>query len=289
MAKHSFGGGWTSEKLESLDKYLRAYMQIMKKKDFFRVSYIDAFAGTGYIHQSKSKSDDHPSLIDFQDESAERFIDGSARVALNINPPFHKYVFIEQKRSFCRDLEKLKTDFPDRTIEVVNGTAATEINRICKQNWKTNRAVLFLDPYGMQVEWETIQAIAETKAIDMWYLFPLGVGVNRLLKKDGVIEKKWEKKLDSIFGTQAWREEFYRINPQTSLFNTDPSIEKAANFKTIKKFLIERLKTIFPCVAENARELYNSKGNPLYLLCFAAGNEKGGKIAMKIANHILKN
>ncbi len=41
--------------------------------------------------------------------------------------------------------------------------------------------MVFLDPYGMQVEWSTIEALAATKAIDLWYLFPLGVGVARLL------------------------------------------------------------------------------------------------------------
>ncbi|GAI54351.1 unnamed protein product, partial [marine sediment metagenome] len=50
--------------------------------------------------------------------------------------------------------------------------------------WQNNRAVLFLDPYGMQVNWETIKAIANTEAIDLWYLFPFGIGVNRLLQKD---------------------------------------------------------------------------------------------------------
>lgn len=33
---------------------------------------------------------------------------------------------------------------------------------------------MFLDPYGMQVDWATIEAIAKTKAIDLWILFPLG-------------------------------------------------------------------------------------------------------------------
>lgn len=33
---------------------------------------------------------------------------------------------------------------------------------------------MFLDPYGMQVERETIDTIARTKAIDTWLLFPLG-------------------------------------------------------------------------------------------------------------------
>ena len=43
----------------------------------------------------------------------------------------------------------------------------------------------------MQVQWDTMKAIAETKAIDLWILFPLGVAVNRLLKKDGNIEDSW--------------------------------------------------------------------------------------------------
>jgi len=34
--------------------------------------------------------------------------------------------------------------------------------------------------------------------------------------------------------------------------------------------------------------LRNSKGNPLYALCFAAGNEKGGSTAIKIADDILR-
>ena len=32
---------------------------------------------------------------------------------------------------------------------------------------------MFLDPYGMEVEWKTLQAVAATRAIDVWFLFPL--------------------------------------------------------------------------------------------------------------------
>lgn len=39
----------------------------------------------------------------------------------------------------------------------------------------------------MQVEWKTIEAIAKAKAIDMWLLFPLGIGVARLLTNSGDI------------------------------------------------------------------------------------------------------
>ncbi len=44
---HKFGGKWTTEKLERIAKYLRAYSTIMTKQAF-RFAYIDAFAGTSY-------------------------------------------------------------------------------------------------------------------------------------------------------------------------------------------------------------------------------------------------
>ena len=47
-----FGGGWTQQKLRVLSKYLRAYRKIFDKNErarYFRVVYVDAFAGTGVI------------------------------------------------------------------------------------------------------------------------------------------------------------------------------------------------------------------------------------------------
>jgi hypothetical protein len=50
--------------------------------------------------------------------------------------------------------------------------------------------------YGMQVDWTTVEAIARTKAIDLWVLFPLGIGVNRLLTKSGDIpDSLWDAKV----------------------------------------------------------------------------------------------
>jgi len=41
-------------------------------------------------------------------------------------------------------------------------------------------------------------------------------------------------------------------------------------------------------VADSPALLRNSKGNPLYALCFAVANEQGSKSALKIANDILR-
>ncbi|HXJ21097.1 MAG TPA: hypothetical protein VMT03_12775 [Polyangia bacterium] len=81
----------------------------------------------------------------------------------------------------------------------------------------------------------------------------------------------------------------YKVEHKADLFGNDEErVVKATNM-TIARYFNERLKTVFPAngVAEPG-VLRNSSNNPLYLLCFAAGNDKGAPIAVKIANHILK-
>jgi hypothetical protein len=60
-----------------------------------------------------------------------------------------------------------------------------------------------------------------------------------------------------------------------------------ASTATIGRYFNERLKGIFAAVAEEPRVLKNRAGCPLYLLCFAAGNPKGAKIAVSIADYLL--
>lgn len=147
---------------------------------------------------------------------------------------------------------------------------------------------MFLDPYGMQVDWTTVEAIANTKAIDMWYLFPLGVAVNRLLNNDSRIPESHKKRLNALFGDADWEVLFYQPKIERSLFGDYQSVEKIANSDIIKQYWIHRLETIFPGVARNPYELKNSKNCPLYLLCFAVGNKNGKRLALDIAQHILR-
>src|SRR5690606_24601920 len=120
------------------------------------------------------------------------FIDGSARVALKTQPPFDRYIFIEKHRKRFAELERLKVEFPAlaEKIDVICGEANSHVQRLCEEDWisQRRRAVMFLDPYGTQVTWDTIKAIAETRAIDLWILFPIGT-VNRLLNRNGEIRE----------------------------------------------------------------------------------------------------
>jgi three-Cys-motif partner protein len=148
--------------------------------------------------------------------------------------------------------------------------------------------VLFLDPYGMQVEWATIEAIARTLAIDLGLLFPLGIGVNRLLTKSGEIPESWRRRLDLLPGSEDWYDEFYQVEATPTLFGGEEERVAKASMGTIGRYFNQRLESVFAGVAAQPGVLRNSRSNPLYLLCFAVGNDRGKDIALRIANHLLR-
>jgi three-Cys-motif partner protein len=289
---HLFGGDWTTDKLNRIRKYLVAYGTIMRRQRF-RYAYIDAFAGSGYRGGQRLGSTQVSIIPELAEPESVGFQDGSARIALQIEPRFDKYIFIELDPARYAELHELKREFPDKADDIilVNAEANTYIQEMCAKDWiKTRRrAVIFLDPYGMQVDWKTIEAIALTKAIDLWILFPLAAATNRMLPKSGRIVDPWRKKLDRMFGATDWYEAFYRPNVMQGFFGEQTSMEKIANFDSIGQYFVGRLKTVFAGqVADNPRPLFNSRNIPLYLLCFAAGNPKGAPTAISIAQDILR-
>ena len=288
-APQLFGGDWTEDKLERVRKYLAAYVRVLKDKRF-RFAYIDAFAGTGYRTETKSKNDRALLFPELADEEPQGFLEGSTRIALQVKPRFHKYIFIEQDPKRYAALEQLKAEFPALKDDIIleNREANDYLQDLClNRNWAPRRAVMFLDPFGMQVRWATIEAIAKTQAIDLWILFPLGIAVNRMIPKSGKMSAAWRQKLDIMFGATDWYEAFYQPVSRKGLFDEETSVVKVSDFDAISQYFIKRLKTVFAEVAENLLPLYNSRNVPLFLLCFASGNPRGSKTAIKIAQNIL--
>ena len=284
-----FGGDWTVEKLERVRKYLRAYTTALKKQPF-ALWYIDAFAGTGHLTHKKRDTAQISLFDEAETRDAPKYIEGSTRVALKVEPRFDKYIFVEKESGQIPMLEDLRNEFPDvqNKIEVVNEDCNSYIPQLCAlTNWRNTRAVLFLDPYGMEVKWSTLEAIARTQAIDLWLLFPLGVGVMRMLNNNAKITDSWANVLTEMFGTDKWFDDFYETAREAGLFEENIQQIKNCNYNKIGQYFVSRLKTIFTAVADNPLPLCNSKNVPLYLLCFAAGNPKGAPIALRIAQDIL--
>lgn len=290
---HQFGGPWTTQKLEVVGEYLNLYTRALRNQPFSRW-YIDAYAGTGTRLPSRSASEAlSADVLPFEEHDlgdATALFDGSARVALKTIPPFDRFVFIEQEPARCQKLETLRQEFPSLSarIRIVQADANETLQSLHGWDNQSNRAVVFLDPYGMDVEWKTIQAIARTRAIDLWVLIPLGMGLVRLLPHDGEIPAGWARRLDRFLGTEEWRRDLYEVKQERNLFGEVETTVSRARIDRIGRYVNDRLKLEFTGVAEAPGILRNSQGTPLYLLCFAASNPKGAKVALRIASHLLK-
>lgn len=287
-----FGGDWTEEKLEIVSEYLAAYNKVLKDKPSkerpFKRVYVDAFAGTGYREERVVQFSLPSMFSELSGDDPQKFLKGSAALALEAEPSFDRYVFVENNSRKTKELEKLKETHPGKagSIEIVTQDANEFVKQYCRcENWRETRAVLFLDPFATQVEWTTIEAVARTAAIDLWILFPL-MAVNRLLANDPA--KAFRDSLDRIFGTREWFSRFYQKKNVDDVFGQRLEVvEKACDSESIGQFFLERLRAIFADVAPKPR-LFSGRGGPLFLLFFAAGNPKGAPIAVKIAKHLLE-
>ncbi len=87
-ASVGFGGEWTVQKLDILERYLNAYTTALKNQPFDLV-YIDAFAGTGAIDLGWE-------FDTVSGADRKRLIEGSVARALNVRDRhFDHLVFVE--------------------------------------------------------------------------------------------------------------------------------------------------------------------------------------------------
>ena len=283
MTQNAFAGAHTVEKLDKLEKYLVAYSNVFKHQEL-KTIFFDAFAGTGEIPSAR----DEASLpLDSDDQD---FVVGSAQRALGPKTSFNEYVFVEKNRNKAKELEALKLRFPQKRISTIADDANTALKSFCAStNWKKCRAVVFLDPFGNQVDWTTIEALAATKAVDLWYLFPAGLGVHRQIGRDATFDSDKEKSLTRIFGTNLWIdaciEEDHSI---LDLFDNAPVRKlKVATPDSITKFMISRMKDVFKGGVLDDYLRLGSRNHHSFSLLFAWANpsasaKKAGKIAQAV-------
>jgi three-Cys-motif partner protein len=275
MTKHSFGGPWTFIKLELLRRYLNFYTTALQRQPFKRV-YIDAFAGTGECE------------IKLSDGSVST-IEGSAKIALEVTPAFDHIHLIDLKAKHAAALQALAGagDAARVTVHRQDANAALQ-SILSRTNWQSTRGVLFLDPYGMHVQWNTLEAISRTKALDVWYLFPLSAVYRQAAKDMSRVDEAKAAALDNVLGTTQWREEFYDDTMQVSMIDDGGSRHKrTAGTADIAKFVHARLASIFKgWVSEPI--LLPENGPPMFALFFAVANpaQTAVNLSNKGARHL---
>ena len=156
-----------------------------------------------------------------------------------------------------------------------------------------DRALMFLDPFGNQVNFETLKTIADTKKIDLFYLFPSWWGVVRQVSSDGKVVTEAEASLTRVFGTSDWRSQLTRNrqNTQGDMFSETPELsEKIADVDSVTRYMIEIMKTIFGDGVSDKWLPLGRNGSPGYSLLFACANDakRARQLAKRVAKEIMK-
>ena len=289
LSDHEFGGISTDLKLSLVGGYLGAFTKALRPI-FSQLWYIDAFAGTGertVVIPGRAADMLGPEV----EEKIERRR-GSAKIAIEIVPAFDRLVFMDMRPKHCAALRELRANNPQRNIDVVPGDAnAAIVDLIHKHNWSGTRAVMFLDPYGMSVDWRTLEAIRKTEAIDVWYLVSLA-GLFRQATRDAEdLDDSKRAALTRMIGTADWEKDWYQLTKRTDLFgDTDEKLARMAEVDDMEAYFGQRLRSLFPKVLPPLR-LNDDRGIPQFALFFAISNPEPKAIALasKIASHILKS
>jgi three-Cys-motif partner protein len=290
QSNHEFGGISTDLKLSLVGEYLQQFTRALRPQ-FENLWYIDAFAGTGertVIIPGRAADMLGPEV----DARVERRA-GSAKIAIDVAPAFDRLVFMDKRPRHVAALNDLRSANPSRDISVVPGDANAEIMKLLEEqkSWAGTRAVMFLDPYGMSVEWRTLEAIRKTEAIDVWYLVSLS-GLFRQATRDAEdLDASKRAALTRMIGTPDWEKDWYAMSRRTDLFgDTDERLGRTAEVDDMERYFGARLAGLFSSVLPPLR-LNDDRGIPQFALFFAISNPKPAAIglASRIARHTLKS
>lgn len=291
MGPQQFGGPWTEKKLEALSSYLRAYLTIFTKNQKavkFTRHYVDAFAGSG-LRQAREACSTSLDLGDADEALA--YMDGSVRKVLSLEQDFHHYWFIEKDSVHAASLrEMVESEYQERVshCHIEKGDANEFLLGWCETLGTMDRAVVFLDPYGMNVRWQTIEKLAATERVDLWMLFPSS-GVIRMLPRQGPPDEAWSRRLTELFGDESWKGEFYPQETVNDLFGEHLTMRRVVSEETVANYLLRKLGSLFAGIVDQPLVLRNSRRSPLFMLVFAAGNPAGAPTAIRIARDIIRN
>ncbi len=278
--------------MDAFKKYVNAYLTIMetnKKKYGWKTLYFDGFAGSGDLNKRGNDNTETDSTVSFLnldiEETGTQVYKGAAERVLNLTHKFDYYYFVDlNKESLDRLEEKLRTFDMGPKLQFRPGDANVWIKELAAALKKDTKlkALVLLDPFGMQINWESIELLKDT-ASDVWILVPSGVIINRLLDKKAGLP--YINKLCSFFGMteEEIRKEFYdkKVNP--TLFGEETITEKKSDpIKLITDLYIKRLTGIWKHVTPKPLVMKNTKNVPIFHFVFASNKPAGLKIAKDI-------
>ena len=265
-------GVWSEVKLAIIKEYASAYARIMESKRREEISrlrwiYIDAYAGPGY-HLSKTTGD---------------LVEGSPLIALDADPPFHEYHFIDTEPERSELLRGYAGDRKDVF------TYSEDCNKVLlksvfpRAQFKDyRRALCLLDPYNIDLTWEVIEAAGKARSIEIFMNFMImDINRNALRKNPDKAVASKVAQMTRLWGDETWLDAGY--DQIQTLFGYSVPV-KVSNERFAEAFR-ERLekKAGFKYVPK-PMPMKTQTNSVIYYLYFASQKEAGMDIVSDIFN-----
>jgi len=266
-------GIWSEVKLAIIREYASAYARIMEATRRDRIPslrwlYIDAYAGPGY-HLS---------------ETSGELVEGSPLIALNTEPPFHEYHFIDSEKARSEQLRKLagpRSDVFTYSEDCNKVLLGSVFPRAEYGNYK--RALCLLDPYNIDLTWEVIETAGKSNSIEIFMnLMIMDINRNALRKDPDRSLPSKVAQMTRLWGDESWKDAGYDQIP-TLFEQLIP--QKVPNERFAESFRLRlEKKAGFKFVPKPMPMKITNSNTVIYYLYFASQKEAGMDIVNDIFN-----
>lgn len=261
-------GPWTEVKVQIVREYALLFQKVIQTQPLFKSVYMDGFAGTGLLVS----------------EIRRDIIDGTASEIMNVQPPFHEYHFIEFDPEKVQVLRRSLgvMDDSDELVRVHRGDCNTILleKLLPTMKWESFRkGLLFLDPYGLEVDWRVVEAAGRSRCVDLLVNFPI-MGMNRSVLRDPSKEAPTQEQVERMnrfWGDETWRAAAFE-QPRDLWGDPMPLRKKQGNEPIVQAY-IKRLHEVagFEYVSKPLA-MRNSNNAPVYYLIGASAATQGVKL-----------
>ncbi len=183
-------GPWAADKYRCVGMYAEMFATGMKNLWDRRV-YLDLFSGPGHSRV----------------RGTGRIVLGSPMIALRVPDRFDTHIFANESAAALEAL-KSRVDQLDGRPEAhyVPGDANAVVDRIIEKIPTASKRTLsfcFLDPYRLNIHFDTVRRLADGRSIDFLILLALYVDANR---NERTYVQDNDPTIDLLLGDRVWRE-----------------------------------------------------------------------------------
>jgi three-Cys-motif partner protein len=197
---------YAEDKLRIIEAYVHMFIVSMRGKPWSKINYIDLQAGPGKNYFPNSK-----------------ILLGSPLIAVTANKQFDNYWFVEYGDDEFNALKTRLSKLPNiSSIHLKQGNCNLVVDEIVREIEKMDRSakasnqwqtlnLAFLDPEGLELEWQTVEKLGQISKMDLIINFSTS-GIIRNGTK--FINSGQTESVDKFFGTQEWQALYLNAKPK---------------------------------------------------------------------------